>query len=115
MVYYGCRYYHSQIGAWLDRDPVGENGGLNLYGFIDNSPTDKIDPDGHASLDVRGVGKEHIGNCGDYTRRIEWVLQGRQPSGGLIVQTMNVTVEVSSCKDSENKKAHPDVIKFQEA
>jgi RHS repeat-associated protein len=31
LVYYGYRYYESQAGGWLGRDPAGENGGVNLY------------------------------------------------------------------------------------
>ena len=32
--YYGFRYYASQTGRWLSRDPIGENCGLNLYAFV---------------------------------------------------------------------------------
>ena len=34
--YYGFRYYDPETGRWLSRDPIGENGGLNLYGMLDN-------------------------------------------------------------------------------
>ncbi len=36
--YYGLRYYNPSMGRWLSRDPIGENGGRNLYGFVSNSP-----------------------------------------------------------------------------
>lgn len=29
---------------WVSRDPIGENGGLNLYGYVGNDPTGNIDP-----------------------------------------------------------------------
>jgi len=31
---------------WLSRDPIGENGGLNLYGYVGNSPINRTDPTG---------------------------------------------------------------------
>jgi len=31
---------------WLNRDPIGEHGGLNLYGFVFNDPVNLYDPDG---------------------------------------------------------------------
>ena len=36
LLYYGFRYYDADQGRWLNRDPIGERGGLNLYGFVDN-------------------------------------------------------------------------------
>lgn len=42
-LYYGFRYYNPETGRWLNRDPIGERGGINLYGFVGNRPTGKID------------------------------------------------------------------------
>ncbi|TAE89850.1 MAG: RHS repeat-associated core domain-containing protein, partial [Verrucomicrobia bacterium] len=42
--YYGYRYYHPQTGRWINRDPIEEEGGLNLYGFVGNNPPNAIDP-----------------------------------------------------------------------
>ncbi len=33
---YGFRFYSPETGRWLNRDPIGEEGGLNLYGFVGN-------------------------------------------------------------------------------
>jgi len=38
------RAYNPQLGRWISRDPIGENGGLNLYGYVLNSPIRSIDP-----------------------------------------------------------------------
>jgi len=42
-LYYGFRYYNSIAGKWPNRDPYGERGGLNLYGFVDNDPINVVD------------------------------------------------------------------------
>jgi hypothetical protein len=37
-------FYNPQTGRWLSRDPIGENGGENLHGFVRNCPQSLIDP-----------------------------------------------------------------------
>jgi hypothetical protein len=41
--------YDPTIGRWLNRDPIGEDGGINLYQYASNNPTRFVDPLG---LDV---------------------------------------------------------------
>ena len=43
LVYYGYRYYSPEMGRWGSRDPIGEWGGLNLYGFVGNGPMGSVD------------------------------------------------------------------------
>ena len=38
------RAYNSDLGRWLNRDPIGERGGLNLYRAMNNNPINNIDP-----------------------------------------------------------------------
>ncbi len=45
-LYYGFRYYNPSTGRWLNRDPLEEKGGRNLYGFVVNNPISSIDPVG---------------------------------------------------------------------
>ena len=35
--FYGYRYYDPLTGRWPSRDPIGERGGVNLYGFVRNN------------------------------------------------------------------------------
>jgi RHS repeat-associated protein len=43
VLFYGYRYYIPELGRWPSRDPIEEMGGLNVYGFVRNSPFDDID------------------------------------------------------------------------
>jgi RHS repeat-associated protein len=40
---YGYRYYVPEFGRWLSRDPINEEGGLNLYAFVENNPINTSD------------------------------------------------------------------------
>jgi len=37
------RGYDPNLGRWISRDPLGERGGTNLYGYVRNSPIGRID------------------------------------------------------------------------
>ncbi len=43
LVYYGYRYYTPNLGRFVNRDPIQETGGLNLYGFCANNPVSRWD------------------------------------------------------------------------
>jgi RHS repeat-associated protein len=43
LLYYGYRYYDPGTGRWLTQDPLGEEGGLNKYAFIENQPISGVD------------------------------------------------------------------------
>jgi len=38
------RAYDPVTGRWLSRDPIGEEGGINLYGYVSNNPVNAVDP-----------------------------------------------------------------------
>lgn len=38
------RGYSNSMGRWISRDPIGESGGVNLYGYVHNQPDLIIDP-----------------------------------------------------------------------
>jgi RHS repeat-associated protein len=48
LVYYGRRFYDPNLQRWVNRDPIGTEGGINLYTFVGNSPVLLLDPDGLA-------------------------------------------------------------------
>jgi RHS repeat-associated protein len=48
LVQYNYRPYNPLDGRFLNRDPIGERGGLNLYQFCGNDPVNRVDADGEA-------------------------------------------------------------------
>ena len=47
------RHYNPVTGRWINRDPLEEQGGLNLYSACENNPLNSIDPDGR--INVPGI------------------------------------------------------------
>jgi RHS repeat-associated protein len=46
LYYYRARYFDPSVGRFLSEDPIGLNGGLNLYRYALNGPTVNTDPSG---------------------------------------------------------------------
>jgi len=57
LVYYGHRYYDPKNGRFINRDPIEESGGINLYGFCRN--------DGINRWDFLGLEPTHHGDTAD--------------------------------------------------
>ena len=62
LIYYNYRYYSPELGRWIPRDPIEEQGGYNLYGMIGNNLLNNWDIGGQKN-------KWH--NCWDKVK--EWI------------------------------------------
>lgn len=77
LVYYGYRYYAPEGGRWLSRDPIGERGGINLYGMVGNDAVNR--------WDLLGLNPDTVA--------INWAATFYRGLGGEV----KVTGEVSKC------------------
>ncbi len=61
LVYYNYRHYSPSLGRFLSRDPIEEQGGINLYAFVRNAPTKTIDLYGQAEPSLgRHIGPDWL-------------------------------------------------------
>jgi hypothetical protein len=66
VTHYGYRFYDPMTGRWPSRDPIGEMGGVNLYGFVSN--------DGVNSWDM--LGQKAIKNPGKTGAKYAFIVNG---------------------------------------
>jgi RHS repeat-associated protein len=78
LVLAGHRYYSPFTGKWMNRDPTGYDGGMNLYEYAGDDPVNEIDTsgdDGEAAGQF-GVGNlnlmDYIGNMVDNSSLSYW-------------------------------------------
>jgi RHS repeat-associated protein len=62
------RYYDPETGRWINRDPIGISGGLNLYEYCSGNPITQVDPSGLTppTTLIGGVAGGIAGFAGDY-------------------------------------------------
>ncbi len=46
----GFRFYNPESGRWLNRDPIEEKGGYNIYAFVGNWTINLVDIDGRGTF-----------------------------------------------------------------
>lgn len=44
------RAYSANLGRFISRDPIGERGGVNLYGYVGGNPVSLTDPSGTSCI-----------------------------------------------------------------
>ncbi len=118
LYYYGFRWYDSSTGRWPSKDPIEEDGGINLYGFTYNSPLSHFDFLGmdpikldneqqKIQLDytISNPPDKNIGSCGDIKFIINWVIlngKSHQKLGGYIIQEVTFKWKIDfKCKGDD--------------
>jgi YD repeat-containing protein len=59
-IHTGARWYDPTTGRFLQRDPIGSDGGLNVYEYVDSSPLGSTDPTGWDRFYAREHGHSSV-------------------------------------------------------
>jgi RHS repeat-associated protein len=106
LYYYRARFYSPTLGRFLQTDPIGTKDDLDLYTYVYNDPTDRVDPSGAAENPPATAAKKtdactgtHIGGaCGHFGNTLpssfwdavkKWLLEKNTYS--------NIIVACSTC------------------
>ena len=117
LVYYNYRHYNPTDGRWINRDPIAEQGGRNLYGFVGNKTIIFVDCIGQIPIlipIILGLAVsscsllnnnlkynfsassflKEVAECGQYFWGIEWRLSPTPKQYGVISQVVRFSGEL---------------------
>lgn len=77
------RAYSAPLGRWLSHDPIGEDGGVNLYAYVENDPIRRFDTFGLYITYGGGAGPHYWDNY-----RQQYNMLRSTPTGQQIIDYM---------------------------
>ena len=99
------RWYDPSQGRWLNRDPIGYEGGVNLYGYCEGSPVGLFDSSGYEQVLII-VGPDHGGlSSVDVTTAIA--------RGNAYTNTIGYSVRIITpveCSELSSELGEPDLL-----
>jgi RHS repeat-associated protein len=100
LTYFGYRFYDPTTMRWVNRDPIGEEGGLNLYQFVKNSPMNLFDPLGLQSNVISIPGMIASG----WSARDIALVAGISVAAAEAMIAAHIAKEAAKCKPKKPKK-----------
>ncbi|MEI6607127.1 MAG: RHS repeat-associated core domain-containing protein, partial [Verrucomicrobiota bacterium] len=117
LYYYGYRYYDPVTGRWTSRDPIGEEGGANLYAFVGNDGVNKWDYLGQKPQLSAQTTNKKPGYCGAAVWDIHWTVSNATWTVGLIYQQVTTNGYEEPCgqdRGSRRSLNTPDMTEYWE-
>jgi RHS repeat-associated protein len=85
------RYYNPQTGRYITPDPIGLEGGINLFAYVQNNPVNRVDPLGLWYIDI-GFNIPIFGPFGGFSFDIRMGPCGNMLVPGLYIGTPGFSV-----------------------
>lgn len=81
LYYYRARMYSPKLGRFVQVDPIGQDGGVNLYAYVFNDPLNLVDPSGFIAAGFgAGFNAAFTGSDDAFNRTTQSIFNGSAAS-----------------------------------
>jgi RHS repeat-associated protein len=92
---YKARIYSPRLGRFLQTDPLGYDGGINIYEYVGDDPIDKMDPMGTVWCSGTVI------QCGAYDRALTLAAEAAKNHALSPSQRAGLSAEVQSIRNDD--------------
>lgn len=105
LTYFWNRWYDSKTGRWVSEDPIRQEGGVNLYGYVGNGPTNNADSKGLTLESNWNFFWDWVGNGGNKSRHYG--------QNDLETSEMKSCTKINEVRAEYKQKACPKTMPFE--
>ena len=103
--YVRARSYKPTISRWRSKDPRFLVDGTNVYAYVLNNPTNRVDPSGRLSITVA---QKPTADCGQFTSSLAWHVNADRFFEIYVIQKICFRIGVVACKKDCSGACVPD-------
>ena len=108
--YYGLRHYSPKWGRWISRDPIGGDGGPNLYAFCANDPVNGVDPLGMFKVNAVNFSPRYSSKS-DFWLGVYLDLLDNE-SDGYIKVYKKIKIDLTPCGGGSGKPKESEIVTY---
>ncbi len=96
--------YDATLGRFIQRDPIGDHGQMNLYVFVNDRPVGAVDPTGSTLTELKTVGKssEQVKDAAAVSAGVDFKAEDPTDKRAFVQDIKGITLSCYCCPQEDS-------------